>query len=509
MADFFLERIGTMIRDARGTKGMTQKDLADAIGTSQSAVARIEQAKQNLSMEMVSRVGDALGIELVQVGSAAPLHLRIRGGAKLGGSIEVRSSKNAGVALLCASLINKGRTTLRGLARIEEVNRIIEVLNSLGVKTRWLNNGTDLQIVPPKSLDLSSIDDAAARRTRSVIMFLGPLMHDHTDFALPYVGGCQLGKRTVEPHLSALRAFGVDVVAHDGHYQVNVDRSVTPSKPIVLIERGDTLTENVLLAAARNPGTTIIRNASPNYMVQDLCFYLQQCGVGIDGVGTTTLTVHGVDAIDVDVDYSPSEDPIEAMSLISAAIVTSSALTITRVPIEFLEIELAILEEMGLRYVRSPEYPAANGLTRLVDLEMIPSELNAPRDKVHPMPFPGLNIDNLPFFALIGACATGQTLIHDWVYENRAIYLTELTKLGASVTLMDPHRVMVAGPTRWSASEVICPPALRPAVVVLLAMLAAPGTSVLRNVYVINRGYEDLAARLSALGASIEPFRDL
>jgi UDP-N-acetylglucosamine 1-carboxyvinyltransferase len=243
--------------------------------------------------------------------------------------------------------------------------------------------------------------------------------------------------------------------------------------------------------------------------VQDLCFYLQECGVGIDGVGTTTLTVHGVDAIDVDVDYSPSEDPIEAMSLISAAIVTSSALTITRVPIEFLEIELAILEEMGLRYVRSPEYPAANGQTRLVDLEMIPSELKAPRDKVHPMPFPGLNIDNLPFFALIGACATGQTLIHDWVYENRAIYLTELTKLGASVTLMDPHRVMVAGPTRWSASEVICPPALRPAVVVLLAMLAAPGTSVLRNVYVINRGYEDLAARLSALGASIEPFRDL
>src|SRR3954454_18517673 len=110
MADFYLERIGTMIRDARGSKGMTQKELAEAIGTSQSAVARIEQTKQNLSMEMVSRVGDALGIELVQVGTAAPLHLRIRGGAKLEGSISVRSSKNAGVALLCASLINKGRT---------------------------------------------------------------------------------------------------------------------------------------------------------------------------------------------------------------------------------------------------------------------------------------------------------------------------------------------------------------------------------------------------------------
>ena len=125
------------------------------------------------------------------------------------------------------------------------------------------------------------------------------------------------------------------------------------------------------------------------------------------------------------------------------------------------------------------------------------------------MPFPGLNIDNLPFFALIAACATGQTMIHDWVYENRAIYLTELTKVGAKVQLLDPHRVLIDGPTRWRAAEVICPPALRPGVVVLLAMLAAPGTSELRNVYVINRGYEDLAERLNALGATVETFRDI
>ena len=125
------------------------------------------------------------------------------------------------------------------------------------------------------------------------------------------------------------------------------------------------------------------------------------------------------------------------------------------------------------------------------------------------MPFPGLNIDNLPFFALIAAVAHGRTLIHDWVYENRAIYLTELSKVGAHVQLLDPHRVLVDGPTRWRAAEVVCPPALRPAVVVLIAMLAAEGTSVLRNVYVINRGYEDLADRLNALGASVHTFRDI
>jgi UDP-N-acetylglucosamine 1-carboxyvinyltransferase len=196
------------------------------------------------------------------------------------------------------------------------------------------------------------------------------------------------------------------------------------------------------------------------------------------------------------------------MSLLAAAIVTSSEITIRRAPIEFLEIELALLEEMGFVYDRSDEYVADNGHTRLVDLTTKPSTLHAPLDKVHPMPFPGLNIDNLPFFAVIAAAAQGQTLIHDWVYDNRAIYLTELTKLGASVKLLDPHRVMVEGPTRWRAAEMMCPPALRPAVVLLLAMLAARGTSMLRNVYVINRGYEDLAERLNALGAQIEMFRD-
>jgi UDP-N-acetylglucosamine 1-carboxyvinyltransferase len=264
-----------------------------------------------------------------------------------------------------------------------------------------------------------------------------------------------------------------------------------------------------MMAAALHPGTTVIRNASSNYMVQDLCFFLQALGVEVEGIGTTTLTVTGRESIDVDVDYSPSEDPIEAMSLLAAAIVTRSEITICRAPIEFLEIELAMLEEMGFRYDLSEEYLAANGRTRLVDITTRSSDLVAPRDKIHPMPFPGLNIDNLPFFAVIAAVAEGQTYLHDWVYDNRAIYLTELNKLGGRVTLLDPHRVMIEGPTSWTGAELICPPALRPAVVVLLAMLASKGTSVLRGTYVIHRGYEDLAERLSSLGADIETFRDI
>lgn len=509
MPQTYLTRIGGLIRDARRHKGMTQSDLAELLGTSQGAVTRIEQGKQNLSLDMLAKIGDALDSEFVSLGHSGPQHLRIVGGQKLTGSIDVKTSKNAAVALLCAALLNRGRTTLRNLARIEEVNRILEVLASIGVKTRWLPDSSDLEIIPPAVLNLDDIDVAAARRTRTVIMFLGPLLHEHEAFQLPYAGGCDLGTRTVEPHMAALRSFGLEVTATHGFYEARSDRSVGPDRAIVLTERGDTVTENVLMAAARHAGTTIIRNASPNYMVQDLCFFLEKLGVRIDGIGTTTLTVHGVAQIDVDVEYAPSEDPIEAMSLIAAAVVTDSAITIRRVPIEFIEIELATLDGMGMKYDLTPEYTSANGKTRLVDLTTIPGPLHAPIDKIHPMPFPGLNIDNLPFFALIGAVAEGSTMIHDWVYENRAIYLTELTKVGAKVQLLDPHRVIVEGPTRWRAAEVVCPPALRPGVVVLLAMLAAPGTSVLRNVYVINRGYEDLAERLNALGATIEVFRDI
>ncbi|WP_019547432.1 helix-turn-helix domain-containing protein [Streptomyces sulphureus] len=509
MTDDYLVRIGQLIRDARQHRGWTQSQLAEALATSQSAVNRIERGNQNISLEMIARISEALDSEIVSLGYSGPMHLRVVGGRRLSGAIDVKTSKNACVALLCASLVNSGRTVLRRVARIEEVYRILEVLTSVGVRCRWVNSGADLEIVPPAELELDSMDQDAARRTRSIIMLLGPLLHRFDHFKIPYAGGCDLGTRTVEPHMSALRHFGLDVTATEGIYHAEVESDVRPQRPIVLTERGDTVTENALLAAARHEGTTVIRNASSNYMVQDLCFFLEELGVRVEGVGTTTLTVHGVREIDVDVDYSPSEDPVEAMSLVAAAVVTESELTVRRVPVEFMEIELAVLEEMGLDFDRSAEYAADNGRTRLTDLTVRPSKLEAPIDKIHPMPFPGLNIDNVPFFAAIAASAQGKTLIHDWVYDNRAIYLTDLNRLGGRLQLLDPHRVLVEGPTRWRASEMMCPPALRPAVVVLLAMMAAEGTSVLRNVYVINRGYEDLAERLNEVGAQIETFRDI
>lgn len=276
-----------------------------------------------------------------------------------------------------------------------------------------------------------------------------------------------------------------------------------------MYEASDTATINALFAAALVPGKTIIKYAPPNYQVQDACFLLRQFGVRIDGVGTTTLTVYGVDEINKEITHYNSEDPIESMMFISAAVVTGSELHIERCPIEFLEVELLKLSYMGLKYEQGPVYFAQNGKTKLVDITVHPSELKASPIKIHPLPYPGLNIDNLPFFVPVATQAKGTTLIHDWAWEGRALYFTELNRLGADVKLADPHRVFVTGPTQLKAAQVVCPPALRPAVVVLMAMLAAKGTSVLRNVYSIERGYERIAERLSEVGARIEILSDL
>lgn len=495
------QKIGKFISNLREERGMTQGELAKSLRTSQSAVARMESGEQNFTTEMLSKIGRALGHGIVNLAGQA-MNFEIQGGHKLRGTITVRASKNSAVALLCASLLNKGRTTLRAMPRIEEVNRIIEVLISIGVSVKWLE-GNDLEIVPPKKLKLNSINDEAGRKTRSIIMLMGSLMHLTDRFRLPYAGGCRLGKRTVEPHLYALEKMGLKVETKGGWY----DCQSKPKNPgqIVMYENGNTPTENAIIAAACLPGEVEIRRAASNYMVHDLCHFLEVLGVRVDGLGTHTLKIHGVPEINKDVEYYPSEDPIEAMTFLSLAATTNSPIKIARCPIDFLDLELLKLEKMGFKFKLSKKYLAKNGYTNLVDVQCLNSHrLQALDDKLEAHDDPGMNVDSLPYFVPVAASAEGHTLIHDFMYENRAIYYLELNKLGADITLADVHRAYIEGPTKWKAGEVICPPALRPAMLILIAMLAAPGRSILRNVYSINRGYEDLANRLNQLGAKIK-----
>ena len=501
------EKIGQLISQIRQEKGFTQAEFARRLSTSQSAVNRMERGRQNLSLETLGRISDVLNKPIISLNSGA-VNLRIEGGHELHGEITVKTSKNATVGLLAASLLNKGTTRLKNVPRIEEVNRLVEVLISIGVHVRW--SGNDLEIKPPAKLNLVAMHKESARKTRSVIMFIGPIMHLEKKFQIPYAGGCELGRRTVLPHLYVLEEFGVDVATHSGHYNVSVNKHL-PKRTVVLYESGDTTTENALMAAAKTPGETVIKMASANYSVQDMCLFLRKLGVKIEGVGTTTLRIQGISEIKKNITYAPSEDPVEAMTFISAAVTTDSSITVRRAPIEFLELELLKLEKMGLQYDLSKSYKSDNGYTDLVDITIHKhyGKLIAPIEKLYGRPFPGLNIDNLPYFVPIVAVAKGRTLIHDWVYEDRALMYTEMKKIGVQVDLADPHRAFIDGPTRWRAADVVCPSGIRPAVMLLIGMLAAGGVSVLRNVYTINRGYEDLAERFNSLGAHISVLHEM
>lgn len=428
------------------------------------------------------------------------MNYKVVGGKKLSGTVQTNTSKNAAVVLLCASLLNKGKTTLKSMPRIEEVKRLIEVLESIGVGVTWKDK--DIVITPPSKLDITKLDNRAAQKTRSISMFIGPLCHLFKEFTIPHPGGCKLGARSLRPHIYALEELGLKIESKTGKYHIS-SKTLHPAE-IVMYESSDTGVENVIMAAAKIPGKTTIKFASSNYMVQDLCVFLMSLGVRIEGLGSTTLVVHGLDNIDQNATAYPSEDPIESMFFLSLAATTGSEITIKGCPIDFLELELLKLEKMGFKYTKSDLYKSTNKHTKLVDITTYPSKLVALEEKIYARPFPGINIDNLPFFVPIATQAKGRTLIHDWVYENRALYYMEFTKLGSNMVLADPHRIYIDGPSKLQGAEIICPPALRPATIILIAMLKAKGESLLRNIYSINRGYENLHERLRDLGADIE-----
>lgn len=430
-------------------------------------------------------------------------NLLITGGRKLHGVIKTNSAKNAAVAILCATVMIKGKTTLTDVPRIEEVNRIIEILSSLGLKISWTGDH-DLEIINAGRLYPERIDREAYLKTRSALLLMSALTAEFKNFSLPKAGGCKLGRRTVNPYVIALKYLGIKVKETATAYNVSYERKKGAS--LTMYEASDTGTENTIMAAILSPGETIINFASTNYMVQDLIVFLKKAGAKIELNGIN-LKISGVKELHPVKNYPIMPDPIESMAFISLAITTQSHLKITNCPIDFLLLEIEKLRAMNQKIKVGRRYKSKNGYFDLVDIDLpVSRRLKALPDKIHAQPYPGLNIDNLPLFVPILTQAEGSTLVHDWIYENRAIYYTELSRLGANIMLHDPHRVTVTGPTELKPNEIVCPPALRPSINILIGMLAAKGQSILRNSYSIDRGYENLYERLNKIGADITIF---
>ncbi len=428
---------------------------------------------------------------------------RVEGGKKLHGSVEATSGKNSTIALILATLLIKGKSSFANMSRVDEVLKLIQLLETIGVKAKW-NSNTELELDSTGPLKMEQIDKKLCCAMRISLLFFGALAAREKNYRVYKSGGCKLGARSIKPHSLALEQFGVNIVSKSEYYEVH--NAPLKSAYVVMYESGDTTTENALMAAVLAPGHTTLKMASANYQIQDLCHFLLKAGAKIKGVGTTTLEIDGVTSLKPVKNYEIIPDPVDAMAWIALAVTTKSALTVKNCSLEFLELELEKLRVMGQKFKLTNIRLQGTGRFRVADIVLEPSNLTALTDKIYGRPFPGLNIDNLPFFVPIATQAKGQTLVHDWAYENRALYSLEFQKFAASVILMDPHRLLIQGPTKLLANEAVCPPAIRPGMAILIAMIAAKGKSILRNVSPIERAYENLIERLQKLGVKIERF---
>ncbi len=430
-------------------------------------------------------------------------YYRIEGSKKLHGTVEATSGKNSPVALILATLLIYGKSSFANMSRVDEVLKLVQLLLTIGVKIEWKSD-TELEIDATSPLRMEKIDKKLCSAMRISLLFFGALAHREKNYRVYKSGGCKLGARSIKPHTLALEQFGVNVVSRDQYYEVH--NSPLKSAYVVMYESGDTTTENAIMAAVLAPGNTTLKMASANYQIQDLCHFLVKAGAKIKGIGTTTLEITGVKSLKSVKKYEIIPDPVDAMAWIALGVTTKSSLTVKNCSLDFLELELEKLRVMGQKFRLTHPRLQGTGRFRVADIVLEPSSLTALPDKIYGRPFPGLNIDSLPFFVPIATQAKGQTLVHDWAYENRALYSLEFQKFGANVILMDPHRLLIQGPTKLFGNEAVCPPAIRPGMAILIAMIAAHGTSILRNVLPIERAYENLIERLQKIGVSIERF---
>lgn len=415
----------------------------------------------------------------------APSKLIIRGGLPLTGEIPIRGMKNAVTPILAATLLVPGRCILHNVPRLSDVDRMLDILRSLGSKIEWL--GEHDLAVDTRPADIASIDAKTVKSMRSSILFLGPLLARFRRVELPEPGGCIIGNRPIETHLMALEALGAKIEKGDGLYHLTT--AGLKGALIVLPEFSVTATENAVMAAVLAEGRTVIRLAAAEPHVEDLCRFLNAAGARISGAGTHTLSIEGVRKLAA-VEHTIIPDQIEVGTFAVLGALTKGEVRLTGIVPEHLDIILVMLKKAGVRF-------SIDGTAMTVG-----SQSSLQSFKLQSMPYPGFPTDlQAPFGVLATQCA-GTSLIHDPLYEGRLGYVNELIKMGANAIICDPHRVLISGPTPLYGTE-IRGLDLRAGATLIIAGLLARGETVLHGAELVDRGYEKLAERLRAVGADM------
>lgn len=411
----------------------------------------------------------------------------IKGGRPLRGEIKVSGNKNAILPIMAATLLTSQECILENVPKINDVVIMGKIMEKLGAKIEGL--GTNRLVINPAGVKKWHLDPQLVAKLRASILLLGPLLARFGKARLRHPGGCMVGRRAVGTHFDALTALGAKIIAGKEDYEAEV-KKLQPAN-IFLDEMSVTATENAMMLASLIPGKTVIEDAACEPSIEDLANFLTKMGAKISGAGTNTIIVEGAKSLrGAKIKISP--DYIDVGTFVIATAVTQGKTVIRGVEPRHLKMILLYLGRMGVKYKLEKD-----------SLWVFPSLLVAPKGKIQTRPWPGFPTDLMSPFIVLATQAKGVTLCHDWMYESRMFFVDKLITMGANITLCDPHRVLVYGPTKLIAKELESPD-IRAGMALICAALSASGTSVIGNVEIVERGYENIEERLRSLGAEIK-----
>ncbi len=417
---------------------------------------------------------------------------QIKGQKPLAGEIEVRGCKNAATPIIAATLLTDEPCYIQNLPLVEDIFRMLDIVKELGANVEFV--GEREVKIEAKNLDPSKIRKELVTMLRSSVFLLGPLLSRFGEVKMPQPGGCLIGVRPVDAHLEGFKQLGADIEREDKYYIVKSEH-LKPGE-VMLPEFSVTATENILMAASLLPGKTIIKIAALEPHVKDLIKVLNKMGAKIRWLEDHTFEVEGQKTLK-GFSHFVIYDPVEAGSFIILAAVTRGDIIIKNVPLKTLDLVLQKLKEFGivLESVKREE--------DLFDVKVkAPKEL-LPVQKVQVLPYPGIPTDLQCAFGVLATQNPGETLIHDPLYEGRLRYLDGLNKMGADISVLDPHRAIVRGPSKLKGIPIENYD-LRSGAAFIIAGLIAEGETLISNAYQVDRGYEKIEERLQRVGADIK-----
>jgi len=412
----------------------------------------------------------------------------INGGRPLKGQITVSGAKNSALKIIPAAILSSEKLHISNLPEIEDVARSFEVLRDLGAKVE--QNGAEA-IVSSAGIKTSELNAKMADKFRGSIMFVGPLLARFGEAKFPHPGGCVIGagERPIDLFLDGYRAFGAEIEESDGkfyHIKAKKLHAADYFFPLVSV----TATESMMMTASIIPGTTILRNCAMEPEITALAEYLNTQGVKINGAGTPTITIEGQKKIGAG-KFEVIPDRIETGSFAILAAAANANIEIKNCNPEHIMTLLKIMEKIGVDFSYGNDWIKINSGKR---------PLKAHDIKTHE--YPGFATDLQSPYVVLMTQAQGISLIHETIYDRRLLWTDMLSQMGASITMCDPHRVVIQGPSLLFGKRLISPD-LRAGIALVIAGLIAEGRTEIDNIYQIERGYEKLEARLRGIGADI------